>query len=102
MHRLQLILIPLILLLSAAANAGTTVENVRVWSENDKTRVVLDLSRSVDHNIFTLRSPDRLVIDLKDSRLADVPARAYRRGRALFDRYAARHGPMASCESFWI
>jgi N-acetylmuramoyl-L-alanine amidase len=28
------------------------------------------LSRSVDHNIFTLRAPDRLVIDLKDSRLA--------------------------------
>jgi len=33
--------------------------------------VVLDLSRSVEHNIFTLRSPDRLVIDLKDSRLAE-------------------------------
>jgi N-acetylmuramoyl-L-alanine amidase len=31
---------------------------------------VLDLSRSVQHNIFTLRGPDRLVIDLKDSRLA--------------------------------
>ncbi len=71
MTRLQPVLIPLILLLSAAATAGTTVENVRVWSENDKTRVVLDLSRSVDHNIFTLRGPDRLVIDLKDSRLAD-------------------------------
>ena len=70
MNRLRLVLIPLILLLSAAATAGTTVENVRVWSENDKTRIVLDLSQSVDHNIFTLRSPDRLVIDLKDSRLA--------------------------------
>ncbi|MEL7186963.1 MAG: N-acetylmuramoyl-L-alanine amidase, partial [Pseudomonadota bacterium] len=46
------------------------MENVRVWSENDKTRVVLDLSRSVQHNIFTLRGPDRIVIDLKDSRLA--------------------------------
>ena len=31
---------------------------------------MLDLSRSVQHNIFTLRGPDRLVIDLKDSRLA--------------------------------
>jgi N-acetylmuramoyl-L-alanine amidase len=63
------------LLLSSAANAGSTVENVRVWSENEKTRVVLDLSRSVDHNIFTLRGPDRLVIDLKDSRLADSLAK---------------------------
>ena len=58
------------LLASTAANAASTVENVRIWSENGKTRVVLDLSRSVDHNIFTLRAPDRLVIDLKDSRLA--------------------------------
>jgi N-acetylmuramoyl-L-alanine amidase len=45
------------------------VENVRIWSESNKTRVVLDLSQPVEHNIFTLRGPDRLVIDLKDSRL---------------------------------
>ena len=70
MTRLRLILLCLLALPGAAAYAGSTVENVRIWSENDKTRVVLDLSRSVDHNIFTLRSPDRLVIDLKDSRLA--------------------------------
>ncbi|MEJ2275764.1 MAG: N-acetylmuramoyl-L-alanine amidase [Woeseiaceae bacterium] len=59
----------LLLLLSSVAVAGTTVENVRIWSENDKTRVVLDLSHPVVHNIFTLRGPDRLVIDLKNSRL---------------------------------
>ncbi len=70
MTPLRLTLLLLIVLYSSAANAGSTVENVRIWSENDKTRVVLDLSRSVDHNIFTLRGPDRLVIDLKDSRLA--------------------------------
>ncbi len=70
MIRARLTLLTLILLLSTAANAGSTVENVRIWSENDKTRVVLDLSSPVDHNIFTLRGPDRLVIDMKDSRLA--------------------------------
>ena len=59
----------MLLLLSSLAAAGTTVENVRIWSENDKTRVVLDLSQPVEHNIFTLRGPDRLVVDLKDSRL---------------------------------
>jgi len=59
----------LLLLVSSAVFAGTTVENVRIWSENDKTRVVLDLSRSVQHSIFTLRDPSRLVIDLKDGRL---------------------------------
>ncbi len=60
------------LFLCAIAHAGTTVENVRIWAENDKTRVVLDLSRSVTHNIFTLRGPDRLVIDLDDARLAQT------------------------------
>jgi len=60
----------LLFLWASMAQAGTTVENVRIWSENGKTRVVLDLSKPASHNIFTLRGPDRLVVDLKDSRLA--------------------------------
>jgi N-acetylmuramoyl-L-alanine amidase len=60
-----------LILLCTAAQAATTVENIRIWSENGKTRVVLDLSRPAAHNIFTLRGPDRLVVDLKSSRLAD-------------------------------
>lgn len=66
----RLILTALLMLLYTAANAGSTVQDVRIWSENGKTRVVLDMSKSVEHNIFTLRGPDRLVIDLKDSRLS--------------------------------
>lgn len=71
----RLTFIGLALLLANTAYAGSTVENVRIWSENDKTRVVLDLSRSVDYNIFTLRGPDRIVVDLKDSRMAESLAR---------------------------
>lgn len=67
----------LMLLLSAVlAGAATTVENIRVWTENGRTRVVLDLSAPAEHTIFTLRGPDRLVVDLKNSRLgatAEVP-----------------------------
>jgi N-acetylmuramoyl-L-alanine amidase len=64
-------LLALLLLLPAGLlHAATTVENIRVWSENGRTRVVLDLSAPVAHNIFTLRGPDRLVVDLKNSRLA--------------------------------
>ena len=74
MARLRLFTCAVLLLIASAAVAGTTVENIRIWSENDKTRVVLDLSRPVEHNIFTLRGPDRLVIDLKDSRLAQALA----------------------------
>jgi N-acetylmuramoyl-L-alanine amidase len=67
--QLRLISCAFLLLLTSVAAAGTTVENIRIWSENNKTRVVLDLSESVEHSIFTLRGPDRLVIDLKSSRL---------------------------------
>ena len=70
MGQLRFTTCALLLLLASAAFAGSTVENVRIWSENNKTRVVLDLSQSVQHSIFTLRGPDRLVVDLKDSRLA--------------------------------
>ena len=69
MAQLRLITCAFLLLLTSVAAAGTTVENIRIWSENNKTRVVLDLSDSVEHSIFTLRGPDRLVIDLKSSRL---------------------------------
>ena len=63
-------LITVLLLLPVTAAAATEVENIRVWSENGRTRVVLDLSRPSDHSIFTLRGPDRLVVDLKNGRLS--------------------------------
>jgi len=59
-----------LILLCSAAQAATTVENIRIWAENGKTRVVLDLSSPSQHNIFTLRGPDRLVVDLKSGRLS--------------------------------
>lgn len=67
----RLTLIALLVLGPATAAAASTVENVRLWSEEGRTRVVLDLSRPAEHSIFTLRGPDRLVVDLKDSRLAE-------------------------------
>jgi N-acetylmuramoyl-L-alanine amidase len=70
MQNLRSILIFLALSVSSVAKADATLENVRIWSENNRTRVVLDLSAPVEHHIFTLRGPDRLVIDLKNSRLA--------------------------------
>ncbi len=61
-----------LLAFGGAAEAGTTVENIRIWAEGEKTRIVLDLSSPAPHNIFTLRGPDRLVVDVKDGRLASA------------------------------
>jgi N-acetylmuramoyl-L-alanine amidase len=70
MHRQRLSLIAFFALFLSTAQAGTTVENIRIWAEGGKTRVVLDLSKPVEHTIFTLRGPDRLVVDLKNGRLS--------------------------------
>lgn len=64
------VLAALLVLFTTAATAGPTVENIRIWAESGKTRVVLDLSSVAEYNIFTLRGPDRLVVDLKGARLA--------------------------------
>ena len=45
------------------------IESVRLWRAPDKTRLVLDLSGTVEHNLFALQSPSRLVIDISDSRI---------------------------------
>lgn len=70
--RQRLILIALGMLASPLVFAGATVQDIRIWSEGERTRIVLDLSQPAQHSIFTLRGPDRLVVDLKDSRLADA------------------------------
>ncbi|NIL93402.1 MAG: AMIN domain-containing protein [Woeseiaceae bacterium] len=74
-------LFALLVLFVSTAQAGTTVENIRIWAEGGKTRVVLDLSRPAQHTIFTLRNPERLVVDLKQGRLSpslesDLPGSA--------------------------
>lgn len=44
--------------------ASVSVENVRLWRAPDHTRVVFDLNGPVNHKIFPLKAPDRLVIDI--------------------------------------
>ena len=46
------------------------VADVRLWSGPEGTRLVLDLSAPVRHEVFTLDHPDRVVIDLQNARLA--------------------------------
>jgi len=80
MFRVRYLIVLLCLLPGLTALAATEVENIRVWSESGRTRVVLDLSRPSEHSIFTLRGPDRLVVDLKNGRLSktvkDLPESA--------------------------
>ncbi|MFZ5605222.1 MAG: N-acetylmuramoyl-L-alanine amidase, partial [Pseudomonadota bacterium] len=40
------------------------ITSVRVWQAPDNTRLVFDLSGPIEHQLFTLQNPDRVVIDL--------------------------------------
>lgn len=54
----------------AASSSAVSVKNLRLWNAPDNTRVVLDLSSSIQHRISTFTSPDRIAIDLKNARLS--------------------------------
>lgn len=56
----------LLLAWSSALWAGTGVEGARLWPAPDHTRLVLDTAGKVEHNVFSLSGPSRLVIDLKN------------------------------------
>jgi N-acetylmuramoyl-L-alanine amidase len=47
------------------------ISEFRVWTDPDKTRAVLDLSSHAKYQLFTLKNPDRVVIDLDNSVLSD-------------------------------
>ncbi|WP_194790221.1 N-acetylmuramoyl-L-alanine amidase [Pseudomonas sp. UFMG81] len=51
------------------ALAVTQVKSVRLWRAPDNTRLVFDLSGPVQHSVFTLTAPDRLVIDINGATL---------------------------------
>lgn len=46
-----------------------SVKGIRIWAAPDHTRLVLDTNGPVEHEIFPLHNPERLVVDVKDSRL---------------------------------
>jgi N-acetylmuramoyl-L-alanine amidase len=64
-----------------SANAGNLqVESVRLWAAPDSTRVVFDVTGPVEHRLFTLAAPDRLVIDLSDAGISSKVKQTQTRG----------------------
>ena len=78
MKRLALLVL---LWVTSLANAGALeVQSVRLWAAPDSTRVVFDVSGPVQHRLFTLKNPDRLVIDLSDASIDSKLKKASTRG----------------------
>lgn len=94
---LRYIITILLLCLSVGAQAATRkspvdINGLRVWTAPDNTRLVFDLSGPVEHTLFTLKNPNRIVIDIKGAEVRgklptpDLAASEIRRVR-----YARRH-----------
>ncbi len=60
----------LLMTFAALAVADVRVEGARVWADGERTRVVFDLSGPVEHSVFALKDPERVVIDMSGTRLS--------------------------------
>jgi len=65
-------LITALLLLTSLQALAAEVSGFRVWADPAKTRAVLDLDRKTAYQLFTLKNPHRVVVDLQDSSI-DIP-----------------------------
>jgi N-acetylmuramoyl-L-alanine amidase len=59
----------LLLFGSSTWAATARVKDLRLWSGPEGTRLVVELSRSVEYDVFSLDGPDRVVIDLANTSL---------------------------------
>ena len=74
-----------LLLVAADLFAASEVQSVRLWRAPYNARLVFDLSGPVEHKIFTLTAPDRLVIDVTGANL-----------KAQLDQLALKNTPVAA------
>lgn len=74
---------------AAQSVAASDVRNVRLWRSQGNTRLVFDLSGPVHYGLFSLSSPNRIVLDISDAdmktkleqlHLAGTPITAIRSG----------------------
>lgn len=71
--------------------AAAEVRGLRMWPAPDNTRLVFDLSAPAEHSLFTLRNPNRIVIDLKKTKVSGaLPSATYNESRIKGLRYAKR------------
>jgi len=59
-----IILIFLLWLPQVQAKSVTRVSSARIWPAQDYTRLTLESKRAIKYKLFTLKKPERLVIDL--------------------------------------
>ena len=74
------------LFISQAAGANPAVTGIRMGAQAESTRVVFDLTADLEHNIFTLPDPYRVVIDLPEVQWR-LPANAQNVSQGMVQRF---------------
>ncbi len=68
------------------------VKSVRMWPAPDRTRIVFDVNGPLEHTLFVLNNPARVVVDLRDTALKSDIDRPKESGKLLRRiRYAQRN-----------
>lgn len=49
-----------------SAWAEIAIKSARIWPAQDYTRITLESKQAIRYNLFTIKNPERLVIDLED------------------------------------
>ena len=73
--------------------SAAELRDLRLWDSPDSTRLVFDLDGEVQHKVFTLDHPDRVVIDISNidkKSAADLINKAVVKGVVTKVRYGAR------------
>ena len=85
------LLLSLVIILLPNILVAAEVRGLRMWPAPDNTRLVFDLSAPAEHSLFTLSNPNRIVIDLKSSKVSGaLPSTTYNESRIKGFRYAKR------------
>jgi N-acetylmuramoyl-L-alanine amidase len=59
----------LVCLVPAPAGASVAISDVRVWPAPEYTRITIESAKPIEYTVFTMRAPERLVLDLEDVEL---------------------------------
>jgi N-acetylmuramoyl-L-alanine amidase len=54
------------------AHAAVSISAIRVWPAQDYTRITIESNQAIRYNQFTIKNPERLVIDLEQVDISDV------------------------------
>lgn len=68
-----LLCISVLSVIAAADALAANIDHLRLWRAPDHTRIVFDLDAPVEHQLFTLKNPERIVIDFPETKMRAQP-----------------------------